>query len=99
MLDFYFIDDHQANPGPPIQGRLEFIGGLDELTFQNLQDKKIIDKRFDYYSRFRLATVLIKQIRQNILNTKMQDDIDVKKLLCLLDAAEQKQCGLIAYGD
>lgn len=41
--------------------------------------KGIIDKRFDYYSDFRLGTVLIKQIRQNILQKQLQADTDVKK--------------------
>ncbi len=99
MLDFYIIKDEQAKPNYPEQLGLEFIGGLDDKTFGNLQNKGIIDRRFDYYSDFRLATLLIKQIRQTILQKQLQADSDVKKLTQLFDTAEKKQSGLIAYGD
>lgn len=38
-------------------------------------------------------------MRQNILGKQMLNDDDVKKLTQLLNAAEQQQSGLIAYGD
>lgn len=93
MLDFYTIKDDQPNPLYPEQE------GLDVKTFENLQSKGIIDKRFDYYSDFRLGTVLIKQMQQNILQKHIQADLDVKKLIFLFDVADGKQSGLIAYGD
>jgi hypothetical protein len=99
MLDFYTIKDDQPKPSYPEQVGLEFVGGLDDKTFDNLQSKGIIDTRFDYYSDFRLGTVLIKQIRQNILQKRMQADLDVKKLIHLLDVADMEENGLIAYGD
>jgi hypothetical protein len=99
MLDFYIIKDDQPKPGYPEQAGLEFVGGLDDKTFDNLQNKGIIYKRFDYYSDFRLGTVVIKQIRQNILQKRMQADLDVKKLIHLFDIADRQQSGLIAYGD
>jgi hypothetical protein len=99
MLDFYTIKDDQSKPNSPEKVGLEFVGGLDDTTFENLQDKGIIDRRFDYYSDFRLETILIKQIRKNILQKQLQADIDVKKLIRLFDAADLKQSGLVAYGD
>ena len=99
MLDFYIIKDDQAKPNHPQQLGLEFVGGLDDKTYDNLQNKGIIDKRFDYYSDFRLGTVLIKQIRQTILQKQLQADSDVKKLTQLFDSADKNLSGLIAYGD
>ena len=99
MLDFYIIGDAQAKPSYPEQLGLEFIGKLDCKTFDNLQNKGIIDRRFDFYSDFRLEILLIKQIRQTILEKQLQSDIDVKKLIQLFDIADKKQSGLVAYGD
>lgn len=99
MLDFYIINDNQSKPSYPEEIGLDFVDALDDKTFNNLQDKGVLDKRFDYYSDFRLGTILIKQIRQNILQKKIQVDEDVKKLLQLFDAADTKQSGLIAYCD
>lgn len=99
MLDFYTIKDDQSKPKYPEQTGLEFVGGIDDITFYNLQSKGIIDERFDYYSDFRLGTASIKQIRQNIFQKQLQDDLDVKKLVQLFDIADKKQIGLIAYGD
>ncbi len=77
MLDFYIIKDDQVKPNHPEKSGLEFVGGLDEKTFDNLQNKGIIDGRFDYYSDFRLVAVLIKQIRQTIIQKQLQADNDV----------------------
>lgn len=99
MLDFYIIKDDQPKPNYPEQLGLEFAGGLDNKTFENLQNKGIIDKRFDYYSDFRLGSLLIEQIRQTIIQKQLQADNDVKKLTQLFDTADKKQIGLIAYGD
>lgn len=99
MLDFYIIKDEQSKPGYPEQIGLQFAGGLDDTTFGGLQKKGIIDSRFDYYSDFRLETTVIKQIRQTILQKRLQADSDVKKLLDLFDLADKSGSGLIAYGD
>ena len=99
MLDFYIIEDDQAKPNHSEQLGLEFVGGLDDKTFDNLQNKGIIGRRFDYYSDFRLGTLLIKQIRQTVIQKQLQADTDVKKLTQLFDTADKKQSGLIAYGD
>ena len=54
MLDFYLIDDHQAKPNYPEQKDLQFIGELDDQTFNRLKNKKIIADRFDSsFSRMR----------------------------------------------
>lgn len=84
MLDFYIIKDDQAKPSSRKQESLEFVGGLDEVVFKNLQKRGIINDRFDYYSDFRLATPLIRQIRENILQKQLQDDSDVKKYFIFL---------------
>ncbi|MBN8572662.1 MAG: hypothetical protein J0M05_02010 [Candidatus Kapabacteria bacterium] len=99
MLDFYIINDDQEKPNYPEKLGLEFAGGLDNKTFDNLQNKGIIDRRFDYYSDFRLGTLLINQIRQTIIKKQLQADNDVKKITQLFDTASKKQSGLIAYGD
>jgi len=99
MLDFYIIKDDQPAPNYPEQSGLEFVGGIDGKTFENLQNKGIIDRQFDYYSDFRLGTLLIKKVRQTILQKQLQSDSDVKKLTQLLDTADNKHSGLIAYGD
>jgi hypothetical protein len=99
MLDFYIIKDDHATPNYPEQLGLEFVGGLDDKTVRNLQNKGIIDRRFDFYSDFRLDTLLIQQIRQTIIQQQLDTDSDVKKLTQLFDAADKKQSGLIAYGD
>lgn len=46
MLDFYFIQDDQVKPNSPEKSGLEFVGGLDGKTVDNLQNKGIIDKWF-----------------------------------------------------
>ena len=99
MLDFYTIDDNQVKPGFPENAGLVFAGQLDEKIFSSLQQKGIIAKRFDYYTDFRLDTVLIKEIYQNISNKGLQMDTDVKSLVQILDIANNKQSGLIAYSD
>lgn len=96
MLDFYTIKDEWPTPDYPEQS--ELVGGLDYKTFENLQRKGILSK-FNYYSDFRLGIVLMKQIRQNVIQKQLQKDTDVKKLLNLFDIADLKQSGLIAYGD
>ncbi|WP_104383021.1 hypothetical protein [Sphingobacterium sp. HMA12] len=99
MLDFYIIDDNQAKPNYPTEIGLEFVGELDYGTFKNLQKKNIIDKEFNFYSDFRLTTLLIKQIVNNILQKHLQTDTDVQKLFHILNTATEKQSGLIAYCD
>jgi hypothetical protein len=94
-MHFYIIKDDQVN----YSLGLEFVGELNEESFNNLQNKGIIDSRFDYYSDFRLGRILIEQIQQIIIQKELQADIDVKKLTQLFDNAIKKQSGLIAYGD
>lgn len=99
MLDFYIIKDDQSTPNHPEQLGLEFVGGLDSKTFDNLQNKGIIDRQFDYYSDFRIGSARIQQIRQTIIQMQLQGDSDVKKLIQLFDAAVNNLSGLIAYGN
>lgn len=99
MLDSYIIGDDQAIPDYPEELGLQFVGGVDYGTFTNLQSKGILDKELDYYSDFRLDTVLLKQIQENILQKELQTDTDVIKLIQLFNMANKKDSGLVAFGD
>ena len=99
MLDFYTIHDKQPKPDFPEKSGLVFAGQLDEKTFYILQQKGIIAKRFDYYTDFRLDTTLIKQMQQIISSKGLHMDTDIKSLTQILDIANTKQSGLIAYSD
>lgn len=99
MLDFYIIGDDEAIPDYPEELGLQFVGGIDYRTFKNLQSKGILDKEFDYYSDFRLDTVLLKKIQEHILQKELQTDADVIKLMRLFNIANKKDSGLVAFGD
>ena len=99
MLDFYLIQDDQPEPEYPEQAELEFAGGLDYKSFENLRAKGLIADRFDYYTDFRWGTDLIRQINEQINKKSGESDSDVKQLIDLLDQAIQKESGLIAYCD
>ncbi|MBT2623006.1 MULTISPECIES: hypothetical protein [Chryseobacterium] len=99
MLDFYSIKDDQPTPSYPEKLDLKFVGDLDDITFGNLQNKGIIDRKLDYYSDFRLSRSVIQLIRQTISDNKLESDTDVKKIVLLLDLADKYHSGLIAYGD
>lgn len=99
MLDFYSIKDDQPTPSFPEKLGLQFVGDLDDKTFCNLQNKKIIEEKFYYYSDFRWNTAAIQLIHQNILKHQLQKDTDVQKLIQILEVADKEQSGLIAYGD
>lgn len=99
MLDFYLIKDEQKKPNAPEKLGLVYIGGLEAPTFENLQNKGLIDQQFDYYSDFRWKTERIHHIQQNIAQKRLQADTDVIKLTQLLAMAAEKQCGLIAFAD
>ncbi|MBI3233748.1 MAG: hypothetical protein HYZ42_06855, partial [Bacteroidetes bacterium] len=86
-------------PSYPEQAKLQLAGCLDERTFYNLKSKKLIGNQFDYYSDFRWGTKIIGQMHQQILDSKIKEDSDAKKLLALLDIAEKNETGLIAYAD
>lgn len=99
MLDFYLIKDDQSKPNNPRNNGLKRIGGLDENTFEDLQHKEIIDRRFDYYSNFRWDTTVIRQLNETIKQKHPNLDNNIKQLLELLEKASNVQCGIIAYGD
>ncbi len=99
LLDFYLLQDSQHRPNSPEQLGLEFVGALDDQTFHNLQKKGIIPERFDFYSDFRLGTIILMQIRKMILLKNLESDTDVSKFLEMVRKALEKECGLIAFGD
>jgi hypothetical protein len=97
MLDFYLIHDEQITPELPSD--LEFIGNLDDKTFQNLKTKKIIDNNYDYYSDIRWNTPIIKQILEHCIKQKTQKDTDIEQLKQILSIAKNRKSGLIAFAD
>lgn len=99
MLDFYLINDNQSKPSYPEQANLKFVGALDEKTFGNLLDKKVIDSRFDYYSDFRLGISMVKQLLDTISKRKINSDIDIQPFVLILNLAFKNNSGLIAYAD
>ena len=99
MLDLYLIQDDQPKPDYPEQAKLEFAGGLDATTFANLQNKGIIASHYDYYSDFRWSAEVIEQQHEKIKLSKLVNDTDIKRLTKLLNKAQSKNTGLIAYCD
>ncbi|WP_293884570.1 hypothetical protein [Sphingobacterium sp. UBA1498] len=99
MLDFYTIADYQMKPDFPEKIGLEFAGQLDFKTLNRLQQKGIIAQQFDYHTDFRLDTVMTKQTLQLISDKRLEMDADVKRLTPILDLANSKQSGLVAYSD
>lgn len=96
MLDFYLIKDEQRKPDYPEQENLEFAGGIDYETYENLVKKGIIDSRFDYYSDFRWDCKIIEQLTTR---NDVDSDSDFKKLNKILRKATETNNGLIAYCD
>jgi hypothetical protein len=99
MLDFYIAKDDQTKQTYKEKLEREFAGGLDSKTFSNLQSKGIIDKRFDFYSDFRLSRLQITKIRDIISQRQLEADSDVLQFSEIIEKAESRQSGLIAYGD
>ena len=99
MLDFYLIRDDQPKPDYPEQANLEFVGGLDLKTHSNLQKKGLIESQYDYFSDFRWGTTIIGQIKEKTRHDNFENDSDVIKLMDLIDKAQLKDSGLIAYCD
>ncbi len=99
MLDFYLIRDDQVKPNFPESLGLVFVGSLDYITFEKLQNLGIISSQFDYYSDFRLDSIIIKQIRKNIIQKDLNFNSDIIKLTHLFDIADKNKSGLIAFGD
>ncbi len=86
-------------PDYPEQVNLEFAGGLDDKTFENLQNKGIIGDQYHYYSDFRWYVTVIEQLCTLANQEKFKKDTDLKKLNKLLNSATNKAIGLIAYCD
>lgn len=99
MLDFYIIHDEQSKPSYPAKANLEYVGGLDDGTFENLKSKGLIESRYDYYSDFRWNSSFVKRKYNSLLSHKNQSDSDVRKLIEFVSKAKNIDCGLIAYCD
>lgn len=99
MLDFYIIHDELSKPSYPAKANLEYVGGLDDRTFENLKSKGLIESKFDYYSDFRWSSNFVKRKYISLLNHENQSDSDVRKLIEFVNKAKTIDCGLIAYCD
>ena len=99
MLDFYIIDDEQSKPSYPEEINLEYIGGLNDRTFEKLKTKGLIEERFDYYTDFRWNSDFVKLKYDSLLNHENQSYSDLRKLFGLVSKAKEIDCGLIAYCD
>jgi len=98
MLDFYLIPSHlPSHPGDP--SSLQHAGELNDQVYSRLQQKKLIEERYDYYSDFRWNGEHVRQKLQLIREQEMAQDPGVKKLLQILLLAEKAGYGLVAYGD
>lgn len=99
MLDLYFINDEQYKPKNLIKSGLEFAGSLEFEIFENLQNKGIIETRFDYYTDFRWGSTFIKQKLLTLKEKDYKSDTEIKQLFDLLQKASIRNNGLIAYAD
>lgn len=99
MLDFYLINDEQPKPRYPEQIDLEFVGDLNNKTFETLKTKGLIENRFDYYSDFRWNSAFVKQIYSSMLANEFRNDSDIQQLFELISKANEINYGLIAYCD
>jgi len=97
MLDFYIIKDEQKKSSSP--KNLEFAGGLNDITFNNLQIKGLIDKKHDYYNDFRWSEKIVEKKYNKILIDKITNNTDIKILFEILNKAIKMESGLIAFCD
>ena len=98
MLDFYIIKDKQQSPSSP--KNLKFAGGLNDIMFNNLQVRDLINKKYDYYSDFRWSYKVIEEIYNKLLSFKdIETNSELKILLSLLNKAKETNSGLIAFCD
>jgi hypothetical protein len=95
MLDFYLIDDSVSKPLYREKIGLEFVGGINEKDFELYQSLGLIDKRYDYYSDFRLNSSTVKTMYKDLREKKLES-INLAVMLC---KAIDKNSGLIAYCD
>ncbi|TGE04926.1 hypothetical protein [Hymenobacter fodinae] len=99
MLDLYLIHDTQNMSSKGLA--LERVGGIkDELFFQ-LQQEGIIEPWFDYYSKFRWQSELVKR-----MVIKLQKRFSVAPLpkgyelfVSVLNKAARSNSGLLAIED
>ena len=96
MLDFYLINDEQSHSSK--NAGFEFAGRLNEQTFEDLQQKKIIEERFNYYRDFRWSS---GQVKQKFTQLKKQPtkEKSVVTFLAILEKAVSQKSGLMAYAD
>jgi hypothetical protein len=106
MLDFYLIDDQQAKPEYPEQTNLEYAGGINLATFEELQRQRFIEDRFDFWTDFRWSSQQIKQKADLLIKKypELRDNRDKtekpeKILWLILEKAVRTGNGLIGFAD
>ena len=98
MLDFYLINDEQPKPNSFQKSGLAFAGSLNEQTFEDLKQKKIIEERFDYCTDLRWSK---GQVIQKFTQLKKQStkETGIVTFLAILEKAVNQQSGLMTYSD
>lgn len=98
MLNFYVVKDEQPNSNSLKKVTMELAGSLHEQAFEDLQQKKMIEERFDYYSDFRWSRGQVHQ-KFTQLKTQSTKEASVVTFLAILEKAVHQQSGLMAYSD
>lgn len=97
MLDFYAINDNLNKNTKKTE--LKLAGKLDEKSFYDLQNKKIIEDWLDYYADFRWTKETVKQKIKLINDLKLEKENSSMSLLAILKVAEKNCEGIIAFSD
>ncbi|WP_088842000.1 hypothetical protein [Hymenobacter gelipurpurascens] len=99
MLDFYLIKDSQPTQSEITD--LEYLGGIREALFSQLQTEGIIEPRFDFYSDFRwgseMAARMLVTLQKRLPCAPQQ--MECKSFIALLHKAVGANGGLLAVGD
>jgi hypothetical protein len=106
MLDFYLIDDEQAKPSYPEQTNLEYAGGINLATFEELQRLRFIEDRFDFWTDYRWSNQQVKQKSDVLIKdypdlpeNRYKPEKPEKTLWMILEKAVRTGQGLIAFAD
>jgi len=96
-MDFYIIPDDK--PKPDSLTEIKFAGSISEIIFDILQNENLIEKRFDYYTDFRLTNDFVKSKLDLIDIKNLKSNPSVFKFKEILEKANVKNNGLLAYSD
>ncbi len=96
MLDFYAIHDHQSQPEFPEELNLPIIGSITINSFKSLQQKGIIESKYNFHEDFRWDSLYVINKLESLKNSLDTDSIKLCKILVL---AAKESAGLIAFCD